>query len=384
MTSDWDDNAALVLDNGSGVLKAGFAGEDQPRVAFAAAVATGRGGNAGTVLVGDEAQQAAGGYTIDYPIDCGIVQDWDGMEKLWSKMYRELAVDPSNQAVLVTEAPLNPKTNREHIATSLFETFRVPAVQLQIQAIMSLYSGGRTDGLVFDSGDGVSHIVPVFEGITMPTAIRRMDIAGRHLTEWLARLLEDETDRAFTTSADLELVRYVKEKATYVAPNFDAEMTLTETTEDRNETVALPDGSSITIARSRFGCPELLFDPSIFDRPDRGVQHLMMESIAACPIDIRRTLFSNVVLAGGSTMFRGIDTRIGNELAQLTKEAFGKANENIHVIAPGERKYSVWMGAAILGSLASFAEQWITKAEYDECGVNIIHQRTNALDFASK
>jgi actin len=379
----WEENAPVVLDNGSGVLKGGFAGEEQPRSVFASVIAAGRGANQGSTLLGDEAQAATKGYTLSYPIESGIVADWDGMEKLWRHVYRELNVAPADQAVLVTEAPLNPKANREKVAEVVFESLGVPAMQLQIQAVLSLYSGGRNDGLVFDSGDGVSHIVPVFDGHTVPSSIRRIDIAGRHLTDWMMQLLSDETDRPFTTSADRELARYVKEKSCYVAPNFDAELDALEgpAAKEKMMNLELPDGTTINIGRSRFGCPELLFDPSLADKSGQGVQHLICESVAGCPVDIRRTLLSNIVLSGGSTMFPGLEARLTEEVRLLTNP---RAREDVRVIAPGERKYSVWMGAALLASLSSFAAEWITRADYDEVGPTIVHQRSNALDYARR
>eukprot|EP00672_Neobodo_designis_P028557 CAMPEP_0174854128 /NCGR_PEP_ID=MMETSP1114-20130205/30094_1 /TAXON_ID=312471 /ORGANISM="Neobodo designis, Strain CCAP 1951/1" /LENGTH=379 /DNA_ID=CAMNT_0016088803 /DNA_START=38 /DNA_END=1177 /DNA_ORIENTATION=+ len=378
---DWEENAPVVIDNGSGVIKGGFAGEEQPRSVFASCIARGRGGNEGHVLVGDQAQEATRGYTLNYPVEFGIVNNWDSIEMLWAHMYDQLQVDPSNQAALVTEAPLNPKANREAIATTLFEKFNVPAMQLQIQAVLSLYSGGRTDGLVFDSGDGVSHIVPVFDGHTVPLAIKRVDLAGRHLTEWLMKLMSDETDRAFTTTTDRELARIVKEKSCYVAANFDAELEAVDASKEKHETVELPDGTTVTIGRSRFGCPELLFDPSLDDHQSKGIHELAVESVESCPMDIRRALLSNVVLSGGSTMFKGLDTRLADEIRTLTT---ARAQEDVHVFAPGERKYSVWMGAALLASLASFAAQWITKADYDEIGPGVVHQRSNALDYVRR
>ena len=379
---EWEDNAPVVLDNGSGVVKAGFAGEEAPRSVFAAVVANGRDANEGSTLLGDEAQKVTLGYRLTYPIEHGIVSDWEKLELLWRHSFTELGVDPTQQAVLVTEAPLNPKANREKVAEVLFERFGAPAMQVQIQAVLSLYSGGRTDGVVYDSGDGVSHVVPVFDGHTVPLAIKRMDLAGRQLTEWMMTLMSDETDRAFTTTVDRELARYAKEQCCYVAPNFDAEMDALEADgAGKTQAVTLPDGSTVELGRSRFGCPELLFDPSLNDLECKGVHRCIHESIELCPIDIRRTLRANIVLSGGSTMFPGLEGRLADEVRELTA---ARAQEDVHVFAPGERKYSVWMGGALLASLATFSAHWITRAEYDEFGADIVHQRTNALNYVRR
>lgn len=184
----WDDLPAFVLDSGSGVVKCGFAGEEVPRGVFAAAVAHKKGNPQGPFTVGDAAIDNSAGMTVRYPIEHGIVNDWDGLELLWRRAYEtcgtdSTAVDPSSRAVLVTEAPMNPKANRENIVSMLFEKFNVPATNIQIQAVLSLYSVGRVSGCVLDSGDGVSHAVPVYDGHTVPTAIQRLDMAGRDMTE---------------------------------------------------------------------------------------------------------------------------------------------------------------------------------------------------------
>ncbi|KDO22129.1 hypothetical protein SPRG_10947 [Saprolegnia parasitica CBS 223.65] len=380
-------NQPVVVDNGSGILKAGFAGGELPQAVFPSYVGTTKhlrmmaGGayESGDTFVGSRVQQHRGLFTIKYAMEHGIVTDWDRMQRIWEHMYSKdmLNITSEEHPVLLTEAPLNPAANRVKAAEVFFESFNAPAFFVSPQAVLSLYASGRTTGVVLDVGDGVTHVVPVYESFTLPHAITRMDVAGRDVTNYL-QLLCRRAGYVFQTSAELEIVKEIKEKLCYVAFNPAKEEQLAHAAGDTPSSAAqasseyrLPDGSVLNLGPEKFRAPEILFRPDLIGSEYTGVQDCLVHAILRSDMDLRKTLFSQIVLSGGSTLFPGFGDRL---LSEVRKKA--PKDIKIRISAPPARQYSTWIGGSILASLATFKTMWITKAEYEEHGASIVHRKT--------
>jgi len=372
-------NQPIVIDNGTGMLKAGFAGADKPRVVFRSCVGRPKhhrimpGGalEGGEIFVGGKVEEHRGALLLSYPMQHGIVQNWQEMEKIWNHIYSRdnLNVRSNEHAVLLTEAPLNPLANREKAAELFFEAMNAPALFFSLQAVLSLYASGRTTGVVLDSGDGVTHAVPVYEGFALPHAITRMDLAGRDVTSHLQLLLR-RGGHAFTTTAELEVVRQIKEQCCVVAFNpAEQEKQQTNTQLAAKHQYSLPDGTSLEIGPEAFRAPEILFRPDLVGSEYRGVHDCLVTAVMRSDLDLRRVLFSQMVLSGGSTLFPGFGDRLLND---VRKHSLTPRDTKIRIAAPPERIYSTWIGGSILASLGTFKSMWLTKSEWQEHGARIL------------
>jgi actin-related protein len=346
---------SVVIDLGSGTIKAGFGGEDTPRAVFPSVVGAGRGGR----YVGAEAMARRSLLKMSYPVEHGVIAGWDDAVALLRHAFeQELRADPAACNVLVTEPPLNPQANRERLVQVLFDTFGVPACYLACTSVLALRASGCTTGLVVESGDDATYAVPVREGRVLPEAVGRLNLAGRDLTGYLVRLLRT----AGLAGADRELARDIKEKVCYVSVDLEGEV--------RECAYALPDGNVFAVGNASFMCPEALFTPDLTGQDGPGLATVAHCAIQKADTGLRNELYGTIVLAGGSTMFGHLDDRLLQELTILAPGA-----PKISVLAPPERIFSAWIGGSILSTLGSFASQWITRAEYDRSGPAILTAR---------
>ncbi|XP_017888235.1 actin-related protein 2 isoform X2 [Ceratina calcarata] len=378
----------IVCDNGTGFVKCGYAGANFPAHIFPSIVgrpiirAVNKIGDIDVkdLMVGDEASKLRSMLEISYPMQNGIVRNWDDMCHVWDYTFgpEKMNINPRECKILLTEPPMNPITNREKMIEVMFEKYGFAGTYIAIQAVLTLYAQGLISGVVVDSGDGVTHICPVFEEYALPHLTRRLDIAGRDITMYLIKLLLLR-GYAFNHSADFETVRMLKEKLCYIGYNIETEDKLALETTVLVESYTLPDGRVIKVGGERFAAPEALFQPHLINVEAQGIAELVFSTIQAADIDIRSELYKHIVLSGGSTMYPGLPSRLEREIKQLylqrvLKNDTSKLNKfKLKIEDSPRRKDMVFMGGAVLAEITKDRESvWIMREEYEEKGLSVL------------
>jgi len=379
-------NDVVVCDNGTGYVKVGFAGTNFPESVFPSMVGRPQlraemesleGTELKDIMIGDEAEAVRFALEINYPVENGIVKSWEDMEHLWKyTFYDKLKINPSEHKIMLTEAPLNPKNNRKRTIQTMFEKYQFAGAHMSIQAMLVLYAQGLLTGVVVDSGDGVTHVVPVFEGFVPQHLIRRLDVAGRHITRYLMKLLLLR-GYTFNRTADFATVQNIKEKLCYTALEPDKEQKLADETTVVMEKYQLPDGNIVRIGRERFMAPEALFRPDLVDCEGDGMADMVFNMIQAADMDCRTEYYKHIVLSGGSSMYPGLPSRLEKNLKELYLEKVLKGDTSrldrlkLRIEDPPRRKNMVYLGASVLGDLMRDRNDfWILKKDYDEMGID--------------
>ncbi|XP_006753158.1 PREDICTED: actin [Myotis davidii] len=370
----------IICDFGSGSSKVGFAGAKVPLAVFPTVLGKFRhlrddlmvGLDRKVWFIGDEVQEQQEKLNLVYPLSRATVTNWDHMEKI------------------------------------LFETFNVPALYLVNQGVLSLFSSGLTSGTIIESGDGMTHFVPIIEGYPLRQSTMQMEVAGQDITLYLMQLLSQKGNslvgigdreyirdlkekccyvalnfdkekaaaplltRAWTHQlpdgreidlgqemflcmevlfqpdliGDREYIRDLKEKCCYVALNFDKEKAAAPLL-TRAWTHQLPDGREIDLGQEMFLCMEVLFQPDLIGRNSLGAHMIAFRSVSSCSTRQQRTLFGSVLLSGGT----GVST------------------------CPCS-VYSAWMGGSVLCSLSTFKDMWVSSDDYKEEGPSAVSRKS--------
>jgi|Transcript_1406 actin-related protein 3 len=402
---------AVVIDNGTGYTKMGFAKNVEPTHMIPTCVAvnatSSTNGAAGSMrgvmddldfVIGDEAMAMAGSRDVMWPIRHGQVENWEMMEKFWqASMCQYLKCDPEEHYFLLTEPPLNPPENREYTAEVMFESFNVPGLYIGVQAVLALaasiaskkqnqYASALT-GTVIDIGDGVTHVIPVSDGYVLGSSIKSVPLAGRDLTTFVQYLMRERGERVPPEQA-MDVARRVKEDYGYVCKDVAKEFVLHERMPNeyivQMHGVRGKTGDSWTadIGYERFLAPEVFFQPEIYSSDYiTPLPELVHQAIASAPIDTRRNLYGNIVLSGGSTMFKGFGKRIKRDVKRLVdgrNAATAKGSTlagtevDVEVVTHHMQRAAVWFGGSVLASTPGFYASCHTKADYEEYGASIV------------
>jgi len=333
------------------------------------------------IMVGDEAQKLRMMLQITYPLDNGIIRNWDDMQYVWDYTFNDkLKVNPKECKIMLTEAPMNPTQNRKKMIEVMFEKYGFKACYIAIQAVLTLYAQGLLTGVVVDSGDGVTHIVPVYDGFSMPHLTRRLDVAGRDVTRYFIKLLLLR-GYAFNRTADFETVRQIKEQLCYVGYDLELEKRLAQETTVLTRSYTLPDGQVIRVGGERFEAPEVLFQPHLIDVDGGGMADQLFDCINKADVDTRPDFYSHIVLSGGSTMYPGLPSRLEKEIRNLYLHKVVKGNTDqlakfkCRIEDPPRRKHMVFLGGAVLADIMKDQDKfWMNKSEYEEQGEGVLRK----------
>ncbi len=362
--------STVVIDAGSGLIKAGFGGEDGPRSIFNSIVGTPK---KMELMVGMELQDryvgdnAIARYEImdfSYPIQRGEVTDWDKYENLMHYLlYSEMRVVPEEISILITEGPRTSRKNREKLTEILFETFNVKRLHIANSSMVGLYSYGKTSGLIVDSGYNVTSTVPVYEGYPLAHASLKINIGGEDLSKNLLSMITDKLDETYVDMKGRFLADDIKEKLGFVLLNQD------DADDVKDSTYELPDGKKIELGSELFKANEILFNPDEDEQKENGImslKNMVIDSINKCDNEIKNDIKENICLTGGTTLLKNFPEKLKNEISD--------SSEGIHfnLSAEQERLFSTWIGGSIVSSLDNFQFMWVSKKEYNDNGKSLL------------
>lgn len=410
---------AVCIDVGTGYTKMGFAGNTEPQFIIPSVIAAndlkaqgtgvGKASAAKTgvedldFFIGDAAltDKIRTTYQVYYPVKHGQIENWTLIERLWEQcIFQYLRAEPEDHFFLLTEPPLNAPENREYTAEIMFETFNVPGLYIAVQAVLALAASWTSrdvtertlTGTVIDSGDGVTHVIPVAEGYVIGSSIKHIPLAGRDITQFVQQLMR-EREKGIPPDQAMDVAKRVKESYSYVCPDLVKEFTKYD--QEPAKWIKQYEGIepirktkfTVDVGYERFLGPEIFFNPEIFSSDFlTPLPKVVDDCIQSCPIDCRRGLYKNIVLSGGSTMFKDFARRLNRDVKRSVDWRIEKSFErsgvqskalDVNVISHNMQRYAVWFGGSMLASTAEFYKVCHTKAQYDEQGPAIA--RHNAV-----
>ena len=395
-----DEVSAVVGDIGSNQSKFGFAGEDLPKVVCPSVMGS-RVKDDKEVYIGTSSLYASHthGFSISTPKEKGLVTNWNVVEELWNHAYTELHLNPKEHPLLVAENSFTTLSVKKQYAELMFERFDVPCMFINDDSVLSAFSHGRRNALIVEVGASSTRIVPIYDGYTVRNCSQTSTVGGDKITQYLEHLMtkkepdlnfrsryahllhqrEKLDDKALLARVPVATELFLKERIweeMKEALCFMPSNALPVVDPNLSKSFHLPDGQIVQVEKERSDAPALLLTPSIWNdiqsKETKGIHELVYDAVQAMDPDIRTEMLNNIILCGGSSLLPGLDARLYAEITALIPSTF-----KVRMISsmPYEKKFSVFTGGSILASLGTFQQLWISKAEYDEKGSNVVEER---------
>lgn len=364
----------IVIDNGSLFFKAGFSGEESPKVVFPDILGTFKYNKAEQIkdfYVGDEALQKAGVLNIKSPVSNGVVTDWNSMEKLFNNAFELLQAKPSEHPILISEPSKISKASREKMIQFLFETYHIPSYFSISQGVLTVFSDNKCDGISLDIGEDLTQVVPVYNCHAVENAILTQNLAGQVITEYLRTLLNTYRQSSFrSTFNEVNIVRTIKEEHCICALDYEIECEHRKSSFEDVIKYCLPDGNEVVFSEEAIQAPEVLFKPYLKDLDLKAVDQLVYDSILLCDYSLQDDMYRNIVVSGGTSLMKGFLERFEKEM-----KLHAPNSREIKIHTSACQKDSAWLGGSLLAETPAFGQMAITKSEYDECGASLVHHK---------
>ena len=353
---------AIILDIGSTTIRAGLGGDEEPRVRIPTLIGYPKFEKSNLrydYLIGTEAENNKEFLNIKYPMRRGIVQDLDALEKMFGHIFdNELKIDPSQHPMIITGVSMDLMENMEKIGRLMFETFFVPNLLFVDQIKLGLYACGGYDGLYIDLSDSFTHIVPFCDGIAMKKEEKWYNIGGKDLTEYIQKKISREYGLNFNY---LE-AKSLKEKICYCSFDFEDECK----SGPEEYKYELPD-SKIILKDERIRCPEILFNPNIIYKEEKGIAEVSYDILMELQKSYKYNYWDEIYVLGGNSLISGFVERLRIEIKNLSPYS---KKEDVNVIAKPERMDFPFIGGSMVSSLSTIEYNYVSTYEYEESGLS--------------
>ncbi|KAK4046316.1 Actin- protein 6 [Microbotryomycetes sp. JL201] len=430
----------LVLDNGAHTIKALMHPRQTDPILFRNAII--RSKSERRNFVADEWDECRdfGGLTFKVPFERGILNNWDVQKAVWDRIFsskgRGLNVDPSTTPLFITEPMFNLTNVGEHYDQMIFEEYEFmsymrapgPAMVPYAPDIKGSMPEAPEGVLVIDAGHSFTHVVPLVRGSIAAQGVRRIDVGGKLMTNYLKELV---SFRQWYMMDQTAVMEHAKEQCCYVTTKWAHDWDVANRSDRHNPIVRtyvlpdfLPDSSNklgyvressdvdqrnsknggaqnlhqnvdgsmmapggqpgvteeqlLYMNNERFVIPEVLFNPSTIELNQGGLPEVIVDSIMALPEEIQGMMWNNIILVGGSAKFPGFVERLRMDLRK-----FAPVEYEPKVILSADPINTIVTGSAeALATPSAALQDWfVTKAEYQEAGSNACRRKFGTWYF---